>query len=136
MKIFLICSKSFYDRVPEIKKELDSLGHIVTLPNPYDNPLAESEYKNLGKEEHSKWKRGMFKHSLEVISSVDSVLVLNFEKNGIKNYLGGATFIEMYDASRMEKKIYLYNDIPEGMLKDEILGFSPVVLNGDLSKIV
>ena len=29
------------------------------------------------------------------------------------------------------KKIYLYNDIPEGILYDEISGFSPMVINGN-----
>ena len=33
------------------------------------------------------------------------------------------------------KKIYLYNDIPEGMLYDEISGFSPIVINGDLNLV-
>lgn len=135
MKIFLICSKSFYDRIPEIKKELESMGHSITLPNSYDNPLAENEYRNLGKEEHSKWKAEMIKHSTEVINNNDSVLVLNFEKNNLKNYIGGATFIEMYDAFRIGKKIYLYNDIPEGILHDEIIGFSPIIIHGNLQEI-
>ena len=52
-----------------------------------------------------------------------------------KNYIGGATFLEIYDAFRLNKKIYLYNDIPEGMLYDEIQGFAPIIINGDLSKI-
>ena len=33
------------------------------------------------------------------------------------------------------KKIYLYNAIPEGMLYDEISGFSPIVINGDLDLV-
>lgn len=33
------------------------------------------------------------------------------------------------------KKIYLYNDIPEGMLYDEIAVFSPIVINEDLSLV-
>ena len=53
-----------------------------------------------------------------------------------KNYIGGATFLEIYDAFRLNKKIYLYNDIPEGMLYDEIQGFAPIIINGDLSKII
>lgn len=77
----------------------------------------------------------MFKHSEEVISSVDAVLVLNYTKNGIDNYIGGATFLEMYDAFRLGKTIYMMNNIPEGLLKDEIIGFSPVVINGNLDKI-
>ena len=70
---------------------------------------------------------------------MDAVLVLNLdkEKNGklLKNYIGGATFLEMYDAFRLGKKIYLYNDIPDGMLYDEIEGFGPIIINGDLDQI-
>lgn len=66
---------------------------------------------------------------------MDSVLVLNFDKNGKKNYIGGATFLEMYDAFRLGKKIYMWNDIPHGILRDEIIGFNPIVINGDLEKI-
>ena len=82
----------------------------------------------------------MYKQSEEVISNMDAVLVLNFdnEKDGFvyKNYLGGATFLEMYDAFRLGKKIYLYNDIPEGILYDEIVGFNPIMINGDISKVI
>ena len=70
---------------------------------------------------------------------MDAVLVLNYdkEKNGVvyKNYIGGATFLEMYDAFRMDKKIYMMNPIPDNILYDEIAGFGPVILNGNLSMI-
>ena len=135
MKIFVICSKRFYDRIPEIKKCLEDKKHEVELPNCFDDPSAEEKYRGLGLEEHAKWKSGMFKHSIDVIEKNDAVLVLNFKKEEIENYIGGATFLEMYDAFRLGKKIFLYNDIPEGMLKDEIIGFSPILINGDLSKI-
>ena len=58
-----------------------------------------------------------------------------FDKNGKKNYIGGATFIEIYEAFMKNKKIFLYNDVPEGMLYDEISGFSPIVINGDLNLV-
>lgn len=41
----------------------------------------------------------------------------------------------MYDAFRLGKKIYMMNDIPEGLLKDEIIGFNPIIINGNLNKI-
>ena len=59
----------------------------------------------------------------------------NFDEKIEKNYIGGATFLEIYDAFRLNKKIYLYNDIPKGMLYDEIQGFAPIIINGDISKI-
>lgn len=93
----------------------------------------------LGSENHQKFKAQMFKQSEETIKNMDAVLVLNFDKitdEAIeKNYIGGATFLEIYDAFRLNKKIYLYNDIPKGMLYDEIQGFDPIIINGDLSKV-
>lgn len=135
MKIFIICSKAFYDRIPEIKKVLEDNGHLITLPNCFDDPTTEARYRELGFEEHSKWKSEMIKHSEDVIKGQDAVLVLNFQKHGIENYIGGATFLEMYDAFRLGKKIYLYNNIPDGILKDEIIGFAPIIINGDLNII-
>lgn len=130
MKIFVICSKAFYGKIPVVKEKLESMGHEITLPNCYDCPETENSYR--GTDKHAKWKSEMIKHSEEVISNVDSVLVLNYDKNGIENYIGGATFLEMYDAFKLDKKIYMINDIPEGILKDEVIGFNPVILNGNL----
>lgn len=135
MKILIICSKRFYDRILEIKDVLERKGHNICLPNCFEDPETESRFRKLGHEEHAKWKSEMFNQSICVIEKVDAVLVLNFEKEGVKNYIGGATFLEMYDAFRFGKKIYLYNDIPEGILKDEIIGFNPILINSDLSKI-
>tara|TARA_B100002049_G_C15884478_1_gene293067 strand:+ start:295 stop:504 length:210 start_codon:yes stop_codon:yes gene_type:complete len=61
--------------------------------------------------------------------------VLNFAKNGQENYIGGATFLEMYDAFRLGKKIFIYNDIPGSMFGDEIKGFGPVLLQQDLDRV-
>lgn len=133
MRIFIICSKSMYGYIPQIKQELELKGNDITLPNCYDAPETESKYRDT--KEHSKWKGEMIKHSEIVISGVDAVLVLNYDKNGVKNYIGGATFLEMYDAFRLGKQIYLINDIPEGILKDEIIGFNPLILNGNIKNI-
>lgn len=135
MKIFVICSKRFYDKIPPIVEELEKNGHILSMPNCFDDPTTEDRYRALGSAEHTKWKSEMIKHSLQVIGDNDAVLVLNFDKNDMKNYIGGATFLEMYDAFCLGKKIFMYNDIPEGILHDEIRGFDPVILNGDLDNI-
>ena len=139
MKILVICSKKFYSKIEEVKKVLEEQNIEVFLPNCYDDPTTEQRMWDLGKEEHQKFKAKMYKQSEDTISEMDAVLVLNLdkEKNGevFKNYIGGATFLEMYDAFRLGKKIYLYNDIPNGMLFDEIEGFDPIIINGDLSLI-
>lgn len=139
MKILIICSKRFYSKIEEIKKVLEERNMEVFLPNCYDDPKAEQKMWDLGKKEHQEFKARMFKQSEDTIAKMDAVLVLNFDKEKdnqvFKNYIGGATFLEMYNAFRAGKKIFMYNDIPEGMLYDEIEGFGPIVINGDLNLI-
>ena len=77
----------------------------------------------------------MFKRSRDRIKSMDAVLTLNFDKNGKKNYVGGSTFLELYEAFMENKKIYLWNEIPEGILFDEISGFAPEIINGNLDLV-
>ena len=135
MKILIICSKTFYKNIPPVKEQLEKLGHEISLPNSYHNPQAENESWDLGEKQHSEFKARMFKQSEETIKKIDAVLTLNFDKNGQKNYIGGATFLELYEAFINNKKIYLYNDIPEGMLYDEIQGFSPIVIHGNIDLV-
>ena len=135
MKILIICSKAFYENIEPIKEKLEIMGHIIELPNSYYDGNVEEKAWKLGNKAHSEFKEKMFRMSKERIGKVEAVLTLNFDKNGKKNYISGATFLELYEAFMQNKKIYLYNDIPEGMLYDEISGFSPIVINGDLNLI-
>lgn len=136
MKIFLICSKNFYEKIPPIKKKLEESGHVLTMPNCYTNPETEDTYRKQGEKLHSAWKKEMILKSQKTVDENDAVLVLNFEKDGMENYIGGATFLEMYDAFKSGKKIYIYNNVPEGILKDEIVGFDPIVLGGDIYELL
>ena len=139
MKILIICSKKFYNKIPNIKDALESNGHEIYLPNCYNDPTTESRMWKLGAKQHQEFKAQMFRRSEETIAEMDAVLVLNFDKiqDGVilKNYIGGATFLEIYDAFRLGKEIYMYNEIPSGMLYDELQGFDPIVINGDINKI-
>jgi predicted RNA-binding protein with PUA domain len=67
---------------------------------------------------------------------MDAILILNLEKNGIKGYIGGNTFLEMGFAHVLNKKIFLLNPISEMGYEDEIVAMKPVILNGDLDKII
>lgn len=135
MKLFLICSKHFYYRVPEIKEELERAGHIITLPNSYDDPFKEERIKQKDPEEHIRWKGEMMREQQEKVRRNDAGFVLNFDKNGQKNYIGGCTFLEIYEFWKVGKKIFIYNPIPQGMLEDELIGFNPTIINGDLSRV-
>ncbi|MEO7617858.1 MAG: hypothetical protein ABIS59_03375 [Candidatus Saccharibacteria bacterium] len=136
MKIFIICSKTFYGHVSAIQAQLEQAGHTITLPNSIDNPNAEAQMREQGREVHSAWKRERFAETAAKVAAVDAVLVLNFENNGQTNYIGGATFLEVYDAFIAGKKIFFYNPLPDGMLYDELNGMDPILLENDLSKII
>lgn len=135
MKIFIICSKRFYGEIPPIQQYLENRGHEITLPNHYDDPGAEDRVRELGEEDHKLWKAEAIRMSYEKVENCDAVLVINMTKDGDENYIGGATFLEMYDAFRLEKKIYLYNCLPHSILRDEIIGFNVVCLHTEISRI-
>lgn len=135
MKIFIICSKHFYEKVSKIKKLLEDQGHEVTFPNCFDDPFKEDKLKAFSDEEHRIFKQNMMKLQEPKVRENDAVLVLNFEKNGQPNYIGGATFMEIVKAWELNKKIFFYNPIPECIFTDELKGINPKIINGNFSRI-
>ena len=66
----------------------------------------------------------------------DAILVLNYDKKGIKNYIGGNTLMEIGFAHILNKKIFLLNPIPDiDFYKSEIEATKPIILNGNLSNL-
>ncbi len=135
MKIFICCSKYIYERIPPIKEILEKAGHTITLPNAFTTPMKELDMKKEGKEAHSTWKAEMLRLQGTKVAANDALVVLNMEKNGQQNYIGGATFLEIFKAFELGKKIFLYNPIPEGIFMDELMGINPTILHGDLSLV-
>lgn len=111
------------------------MGHKVTPPNGYGVSVTETDTRKFSPAKYQKWKAEMIKADGKIIQANDAILVLNFEKNGQKNYIGGSVFLEMFKTFDLGKKIFLYNPIPESMLKDEIIGFGPVIIYRDLTQI-
>ena len=135
MKILIICSKHHYHKIPKIKEELELKGHKIMLPNSYEEPFKEEKLKKLSKKEHIAWKQKMMKSHEPKIKLNDAILVLNFEKNNLPNYIGGATFMEIVKAWELDKKIFFFNNLPNCSFTDELTGINPVLINQDLSKI-
>lgn len=137
---------AFFDSMTEIKEKLEEIGHEVKLPptevkGKDGNLISVQEYYRQRKEEQDddSWiwdrKAEAIRWHLEKIENSDAILVLNHEKKGVAGYIGGNTLVEMGVAFYLNKKIFLYNPIPELSYKEEILGMKPVVLNQDLRNI-
>ena len=136
MKIYICASKHNYHRIAEIKEALEAKGHKITLPNFYEDPMTEEAIKLKGGGIHKEWKAECLRMQQQKVINNDVMLVLNYEKQGQPNYIGGATFLEVYEAWKLGKKIFFMNPIPEGMLADELDALDPIILHGDLSKLM
>lgn len=88
MKIFIVCSKHFYHLIPPIEKTLKEMDCKITFPNSYEDPFAEYKAKEVSKEEHIKIKQEFMRMHEPKIKKNDAILVLNFNKKGILNYVG------------------------------------------------
>ena len=70
------------------------------------------------------------------MQGADAILVVNLDRHGIKNYIGGNTLMEIGFAHVLKQKIYLLNPIPDiPYYKTEIEAVSPTIIYGDLTKI-
>ncbi|MEK7680940.1 MAG: hypothetical protein AAB348_02760 [Patescibacteria group bacterium] len=146
MNVTICGSNTFYDEMLDVKKKLEELGHQVKLPpaeieDENGNMISVKEFYIVRKAETNDnswvWDRkeeAMRKHFQKVEWS-DAVLILNYDKNDVPNYVGANTLLEMGLAFHLNKKIYLLNGMPEISYKEEILGMKPIVINQDLTKM-
>ena len=84
-------------------------------------------------------KPDLTKRHFDEIRKGDAIVVVNEEKNGVPNYVGGATFSEIMLAFYFGKKIFFLNPIPEhekvAPFREEMETVNPVILNGDLDMV-
>lgn len=139
--IITICgSVTFRKEMVDVRNKLNEMGHEGII-NQVMEDLAlgkNPELMERVEKEHAKVKRecGFIKWYHDSIKNSDAILVLNYDKNGIKNYIGGNTLMEMGFAHVNGKKIFLLNPPPaEVSYADEIEAMMDFVLNGDLSKL-
>ncbi|MGM5483633.1 MAG: hypothetical protein ACQER9_01805 [Nanobdellota archaeon] len=137
MKITICGSMAFAKEMFEIKKQLENKGHEIIFPYNTefyaDGSLAPESRKE---SVENKIKHDLFKYYFKQIQDSDAILVVNLSKNNIDNYVGGNSFIEMAFAHVLDKKVFLLNPIPQIAYSDEIIGLQPIIINGNLDKIV
>lgn len=146
MKITICGSIAFYDEMVDLKEELEKLGNEIKLPpneieDEFGNMISVKEHYNRKKAETNNESSILdrvgkaMKMHFRKIEWGDAVLILNYDKNGIPNYVGGNTLLELGLAFHLNKKLFLLNDIPEMSYKEEIIGMKPVIINKDLTLI-
>ncbi|MBR3176942.1 hypothetical protein IKF25_03175 [Candidatus Saccharibacteria bacterium] len=135
MKICVCCSLSFTDEVKKISNELEKLGHEVLLPNGVIIDAIHQPDFDAVKAKRDNGYDAIRDH-FDKIKESDAVLICNFTKNNVENYIGANTFLEMGFAYYYAKPTYTINPLPDyKYIDDEIKSFDVTVLNGDLTKI-
>ncbi len=136
--IITICgSMQFHEEMREVKKALERMGHTVYVPKSIDlmdkvgyvHP-TEDEERIEAKIEHD-----FIREHFRKIELADAIFVLNYDKKGITNYIGGNTFLEMGLAFWLGKKTYLLHPVPDMDYKTEMHAMQPIILYGDLTKV-
>lgn len=142
MKITICASLDFSHEIGGIAKQLESLGHEVLLPATTEEILQGSisvdeikTAKQSGKIVERVVKNNAIINHYKKILSSEAILVLNYEKKGTPGYIGGNTFLEMGFAFVNDKRIFLWDIIPDMPYRDELEAVQPILINKNLEKI-
>ena len=132
-KRLMICgSMRFYSEMKFCQEKLLKQGVEAIIPKD-EGDLPD----NLNEHSFLQFKRKVSNSYLKKIrdSSTAAILVFNEEKNGLKNYIGANTFVEIAMAFAWNRQIFLLNDIYEPF-QDELLAWECKCLKGNLDILV
>lgn len=143
MRIVICSSVAFGEEIMNAKETLGERGFEVVIPTGLEDYLNDSALKQRAsgwgtvEGAQRKIEMNLIKGYYDEIFKSDAILVINKDKTGIKNYIGGNSFLEMGFAHVLGKPIYVLNPLPEKLkvFYQELVAMQPVVLNGDLSLI-
>src|SRR5690606_37575773 len=89
--IALCGSMAHKDQWPPIVEELQRMGYIVAVPDTSE----KNDWSSFSDEEIVHEKGRLVRKHFANIERAKVVLVANFDKHGVKNYIGSNTFLEM-----------------------------------------
>lgn len=137
MRIGIVGSMQYTEKMMVLRDELIGLGHDAFMTNLASPFIGKSDEEKETIKLEQKNNEDAIREFWNLMQGADAILVANYEKHGIPNYIGGNTFLEMGFAHVLNQKIFLLNPIPDiPHYKTEIIAMSPTVINGNLSKII
>jgi nucleoside 2-deoxyribosyltransferase len=136
MKIAICSSMVFTEKMLEIKDKLENLGHEAFVSKFAEAYLGKTVKEIEALTLYHKNERDAIREFWKIINISDAVLVLNYDRRGVPNYIGGNTLMELGFAHVLNKKIFLMNPIPEiEYYQSEIEAVRPIILNENLERI-
>lgn len=139
MKIMICGSMSFANEMIAAQKELTEMGYEVSVPCDTELHVSNPDFiDNLDADRQHLIENNVIKRCFETLAAADSVVFLNFPKNGVEGYLGTSSLMEMGLAYYLGKKIFLLFPHPkpsEARWAHEVASFQPVILNGNIASL-
>lgn len=141
MKIYVLGSSHFKEEMVKCSEKLRELGYDGWIHPDYEAYVRGEKQDTIerwskGERAEIKRENNYLKIHYKHIMESDAILIVNAEKNGVKNYIGGNVLIEMGQAYVHDKKIFFLYGMPnESLYLDEIQCMDPLCLQGDLSGI-
>ena len=136
MKIGVAGSMQFTEQMVVTCERLKKLGHEPFMSKFGDSYLGKTDDQIEKLKLKHKYNYDAIREFWEPMQKADALLVLNYDKHGIKNYIGGNAFLEMGFAHVLNQRIYLLHPIPKmPYYETEIIAMKPIVINGDLNKV-
>ena len=136
MRIGVIGSMQFTEKMLETRDALRRLGHDAFVTNLADPFVGKSDAEKEIIKLEQKTNKDAIREFWRLMQGSDAVLVLNIDKNDMKNYIGGNTLMEIGFAHVLNQKIFLLHPIPDiHYYKSEIEAVKPIIIDGDLTKI-
>jgi hypothetical protein len=134
MKITICGSLKFHDQMLGLQKQLESLGYICYLPIKVEgvNYWATDSTARI----HAKASKDLVSEHFRKIQDSDAILVANYTKHEIVNYIGANTFLEIGFAHFIGKKIFILNPLPDQpYINEELASMQLIILEGNLQKM-
>lgn len=139
MKITICGSMTFAKEMIEAKKKLEEIGHKAEVPPDTLQMInGECDIDELETNYEHCIKNDIIRAHFKLIEDSDAILILNYDKNGIKGYVGTSSLMEIGLAYYLGKKIFLLYPTPhhsEQRWAHEIRIMQPLILNGNLDLI-
>lgn len=135
MHIGVVGSMQYTERMLELCQKLEALGHTTFVTKFAAGMVGKSDEEKEIMKLHQKNNLDAIREFWKLMQGADAILVANFDKQGVKNYIGGNTFMEMGFAHVLHQRIFLLNPIPDMIYTTELVAMNPVILHGDLTKI-
>ncbi len=137
MRIGIIGSMQMTEKMIILRDQLLAIHHdayLTTLAEPF---VGKTDEEKEAIKIEQKMNLDAISEFWKLMQGGDAVLVANFEKNGIANYIGANTFLEMGFAHVLNQRIFVLNSLPDNnYLRTELEAMRPIVLNGKLENIV